>query len=1104
MRHVSLGRACRIIAHTFLTIITVALASGWGGIAAAQSNGLVVSSMMLSESNLILSGSGGLSGATYYVLASTNMALSPLTLWNKIATNTIAADGTFSNSIPINPIVVQEFFVIEMTPNVPDVESPTSPRNLSATGINSNQINLAWVASVDNVGVTGYLVERQSPGSTNFAQIGSTSGTSYNDVGLAANTNYSYRVRATDAAANLSPYSSVASAVTLPRVVVAYSFDEGTGSTVTNAVGNGNNGTISGATWTNADVFGNALVFNGTSALVTISDSAPLHLTTGMTLEAWVNPAVASNAWQDVIYKANDDYYLEATSYPTGVPGGGGTFGGADMVTFGTTALATNTWTHLALTYDGTVLQLYVNGVLVSSLSQTGSIQVSTNPLQIGGDIPNGQHFQGMIDEVRVYNVALTAAQIQSDMNLPIGDIPTAPWNLTATAVSSNQINLGWGASVDSVGVTDYLVERQALGSTNFAQIASTPGTSYDDMHLASNTNYTYRVRATNAAGRMGRYSNVAQADTGLSVSPRVAPLTVTRTQQFVANFGNANVTWSVDGVIGGSMSSGTITATGFYTPPNSPGTHTVTATLSDQTQSANATVYVTGYPGMFTYHNDNLRTGQNLNETVLTPSNVNSAAFGKLFNYGLDGMTFASPLYMANVSIPSNGFHNVVFVETEHDSAYAFDADGLTNSPLWKASFINPAAGVTPVPAADTLEPGDIPNEIGITSTPVIDPTNGTLYLVAKTKEISGNTTNYVQRLHALAIATGTEKFGGPVVIQGSVPGTGPGSQGGVVTFNALRENQRTALLLANGVVYFGFSSHGDTPPYYGWVLGFNATNLQQVLTYNDAPNASKGGVWMDGDGLACDSTGNLYTVTGDGVFDVNTGGSDYGDCFLKMSPSGTVLDYFSPKVQTSLDASNLDLGAGGVLLLPDQGGAHPHEMVSAGKNGTIYLVDRDNMMGHYHTNIDQIVESVVNIFPNNLGQEGGNFCSPVYFNGNVYFSPVQESVQAFQLSSGLLSTNPTSTSSEQYNGRGGTMAISANGNSSGILWALESTGIVTPGVLHAYDATNLGNELYNSNQAGTRDTLDAWFKFSLPLVANGKVYISSVSQLTVYGPLP
>ena len=410
----------------------------------------------------------------------------------------------------------------------------------------------------------------------------------------------------------------------------------------------------------------------------------------------------------------------------------------------------------------------------------------------------------------------------------------------------------------------------------------------------------------------------------------------------------------------------------------------------------------------------------------------------------------------------------------------------------------------MTPVPAADTLEPGDIPNEIGITSTPVIDPTNGTLYLVAKTKEISGNTTNYVQRLHALAIATGTEKFGGPVVIQGSVPGTGPGSQGGVVTFNALRENQRTALLLANGVVYFGFSSHGDTPPYYGWVLGFNATNLQQVLTYNDAPNASKGGVWMDGDGLACDSTGNLYTVTGDGVFDVNTGGSDYGDCFLKMSPSGTVLDYFSPKVQTSLDASNLDLGAGGVLLLPDQSGAHPHEMVSAGKNGTIYLVDRDNMMGHYHTNIDQIVESVVNIFPNNLGQEGGNFCSPVYFNGNVYFSPVQESVQAFQLSSGLLSTNPTSSSSEQYNGRGGTMAISANGNSNGILWALESTGIVTPGVLHAYDATNLGNELYNSNQAGTRDTLDAWFKFSLPLVANGKVYISSVSQLTVYGPLP
>ncbi len=509
-------------------------------------------------------------------------------------------------------------------------------------------------------------------------------------------------------------------------------------------------------------------------------------------------------------------------------------------------------------------------------------------------------------------------------------------------------------------------------------------------------------------------------------------------------------------------------------------------------------------YPGTFTYHNDNLRTGQNLSETILTPANVNSATFGKLFSYALDGLAFASPLYVTNVNIPGNGFHNVVFVETEHDSVYAFDADGLTNSPLWQVSFINPAAGVTPVPSVDTGEPGDITNEIGITSTPVIDPTSGTLYVVAKTKEISGSTTNYVQRLHALDIATGTEKFGGPVVIQGNVPGTGVGSVGGQVPFIPLSENQRTGLLLANGVVYFGFSSHGDNPPFYGWVMGYNATNIQQqVLIYNAAPNAAEAGIWMNGDGLACDPTGNVYFITGNGTLTANIGGSDYGDCFVKINPAGAVLDYFSPSVQTTLNAGDLDLGAGGVLLLPDQSGAHPHEMVSAGKNGTIYLVDRDNM-GQFNTNADQIVESVVNIFPNNLGNEGGNFCSPVYFNGNVYFSPVQESVQAFQLSNGLLSTNPTSSSSEQYNGRGGTMAISANGNSNAILWVLENTGTITPGVLHAYDATNLGNEFYNSNQAGTRDMLDVWLKFNLPLVANGKVYVETASALSVFGNFP
>ena len=285
--------------------------------------------------------------------------------------------------------------------------------------------------------------------------------------------------------------------------------------------------------------------------------------------------------------------------------------------------------------------------------------------------------------------------------------------------------------------------------------------------------------------------------------------------------------------------------------------------------------------------------------------------------------------------------------------------------------------------------------------------------------------------------------------------------------------------------------------------MLGYNASTLQRVMVFCATPNGENGGVWMDGDGVATDSTGSLYFISGDGDFDANTGGNDYGDSFLKLSTSGTVQDYFSPSVQSTLDVNNLDLGAGGVLLLPDQSGAHPHEMVSAGKNGTIYLVDRDNM-GGFNSSTDQIVQELVNIFQNNLGIEGGNFSSPVYWNGWIYFAPVQGTVQAFKLTNGLLSTSPTSQSSQTYNGRGGTMSISANGSSNGILWTLQTGGPGVPGILHAYDATNLSNELYNSNQAGTRDALDEWDKFTVPVVANGKVFVTSTSQLTVYGLLP
>ena len=300
---------------------------------------------------------------------------------------------------------------------------------------------------------------------------------------------------------------------------------------------------------------------------------------------------------------------------------------------------------------------------------------------------------------------------------------------------------------------------------------------------------------------------------------------------------------------------------------------------------------------------------------------------------------------------------------------------------------------------------------------------------------------------------------------------------------------------------MYFGFGSHGDNQPYHGWLLGYNATTLQRVLAFCSTPNGEGGGIWQSGGGLAIDSAGNFFFATGDGSFTVNSGGVDYGDTFLKFNPATGVIDYFTPHDQSILDLNNLDLDAGGMILLPDQPGAHPHLMVSAGKNGSIYVVDRDNLT-HYHPT-DQNVQTIANVFPFGTPLPG-NYSSPVYFNGYVYFGPVADVVQAFRLTNGLLSTTPSSTTPQAFPYPGGSLAISANGTANGILWAVRKNGAAR-GTLHAYDAGNLASELYNSDQAGTRDTLDApAAKFSIPLVINGRVYVASEGKLTIYGLLP
>jgi chitodextrinase len=998
----------------------------------------------------------------------------------------------------------------------PDTNPPTAPGTLVATAVSGTQIDLVWGAATDDTGVVGYRVERcQGAGCTQFSKFGSMiAGTSYSDANLSLNTSYSYIVRAQDAAGNVGPYTNIATAVTLatnPHLVAAYSFDEGTGTTVGDLSGHANNGVIENATWTASGRFGNALLFNGSNAMVTVPDSASLRLTTGMTLEAWVNPSVANSGWKDVVYKGNDNYYLEGAT-PSGVPMIGVNAGGSAREAFSGAALPPNTWTFLAATYDGTTVRLYVNGTQVASQTASGTITTSAYPLQIGGDSIWGQFFQGRIDEVRVYDTALTTGQVQADMATAVGGVSPAASLSTLNLDFGSQavgtsvqrpITLTNGGAV-SLSVTSISIAGAEAGDytqTNDCGGALVPAAFCTIMvqFAPGNTGNRNAILSINdnAPGSPHTVS-LTGTGAGFGLTPRISVVTPGQSQQFAVNdLATTGAVWSVDGLVGGNSSIGTISAAGLFTPPATAGVHVVGVT-ADGGKSASATVYVATSPGMFTHHNDDARTGQNLSETVLKPSNVNSTSFGKLGEFAIDGIAHASPLYVANVSIPGVGKKNVVYVATEHDSVYAFDADARTSTPLWKVSFINPAAGITTVPNGDTGECCDIRPEIGITGTPVIDPATSTLYVVAKTKE---GTSTYRQRLHALDLATGAEKFGGPVLISATVPGSGTGSSGGQLSFDALRENQRTALLLHNGVVYFGFGSHGDVQPYHGWLLGYNATTLQQVFVFNATPNGEGGGIWQSGGGLAIDSAGNFFFATGDGSFSLNAGGKDYGDTFIKLSPAGAVIDTFTPHDEDAIDGNNLDLDAGGMILLPDQPGPHPHLLVSAGKNGTIYVVDRDNMGGFHPA--DQNVQTLANIFPFGTPLPG-NYSSPVYYNGVVYFAPVADVVQAFSVTNGLLSASPTATTPQAFSYPGAALAVSADGANDGILWAVQKNGTAA-GTLRAYDATNITRELYNSDQAANgRDQLDVAAKFSIPLVINGRVYVASEGKLTIYGLLP
>jgi len=497
------------------------------------------------------------------------------------------------------------------------------------------------------------------------------------------------------------------------------------------------------------------------------------------------------------------------------------------------------------------------------------------------------------------------------------------------------------------------------------------------------------------------------------------------------------------------------------------------------------------------TFHNDNARTGQNLMETMLTPANVNSQTFGLLRNLPVDGKVDAEPLYLSQLSV-AGGIYDVVFIATEHDSVYAFDSD--TGTQLWKVSMLG--SGET---TSDSRGCGQVSPEIGVTSTPVIDRKagpHGTIYVVAMSKK--GAT--YFQRLHALDVTTGAELLGGPVTIQASYPGTGANSSNGQVVFDPKQYKERSGLLLLGGVIYTSWTSHCDINPYTAWIMGYDASNLSQSSVLNLTPNGNEGSIWQSGGGPAADAQGNVYVLVANGTFDTMLDGNgfpsndDYGNGFVKISTSGgdlQVADYFDMSNTVSESGADVDLGSGGPMLLPDLGDGAGNTLqlaVGAGKDGNIYVVDRTNM-GKFMATSNHVYQQLSGALPN------GVWGVPAYFNGTVYYCDVNGTLKSFPISNGKLSATPAHTAAS-FTYPGVLPSVSANGSSNGIVWAIENTGTA---VLHAFAASDLTHELYNSNQAANgRDHFGAGNKFITAMISDGKVFAATTNGVAVFGLLP
>jgi hypothetical protein len=641
-----------------------------------------------------------------------------------------------------------------------------------------------------------------------------------------------------------------------------------------------------------------------------------------------------------------------------------------------------------------------------------------------------------------------------------------------------------------------------------------------------------------------GQNAGSAQT-TAITVSPKLAAVTATtQTQQFTSS--PTTVTWSVDGIAGGNTTVGTISTAGLYTPPATAGTHTIAA--SSGTAKATATIAVTNLTGVLTYHNDASRDGINTEEYGLTPTTVSTATFGKLFSCAVDGAVYGQPLWVKGLTI-GGAVHNVMFVATENDSAYAFDADANPCVTYWHVNLLDTLHGGTSGEAPVTWNDvgycdGDVYPQVGVTSTPVISTTTNTIYLVSaseKNATDSGSCANtsatFYHRLHALSLITGSEEFDAPVTIAASVPGTGDGSVNGIVSFTSQLQHQRPGLAEYGGTIYLGFASHEDATPYHGWLLGYQASDVQNlVAVFNSTPNGlngADGGFWASGGAPAIGVSGDIFVATGNGVFDEAPPppDNDYGDSVLRLhtvagtTPNGknlSVEGWFTPFDQATLAENDTDLGSGSPVLLPTQTtkGLPQYLLVQAGKDGNVYLINRDDMGQYNASSNDQIVQSFT-------GSVNGLWGMPALWQNNLYLGGQGDSLRQFVFDAGTGKFNPsvTSLSSHAFNFPGTTPSVSSNAGSNGIVWTIDSSlyGYASPNagvncsvvpvpaacsgaaILHAYDATNLAIEYWNSTMAANnRDRAGNAVKFVPPTIANGKVYVATRTAIFVYGLLP